>query len=66
VTFEAFILGCSLTYAQAIHIMRHEKEYNIRAVACAIDRWKQDQPKPRSLKTLRDVPVDAALTKTAQ
>jgi hypothetical protein len=56
---EAFILACGiLTYEQAIHIMKHKKEYNTRAVACAVNRWKQEQPKPKPLKTLRDVPQE--------
>lgn len=60
-TFEAFILMCgALSYPQAVYIMQHEKEYNIRAVACAVDRWKQEQPKPAPLKTLRDVPAQPA------
>ena len=56
---EALILACgALTYQQAVHIMQHDKEYNVRALACAVNRWKQEQPKPKPLKTLRDVSAD--------
>lgn len=52
---EAFILACSLTYNQALYVLKHEKEYNNRAVACAINRKKQEETKPK-FKTMEDIP----------
>ena len=53
-SLEAIILGCGImTYAQANHIRKHWQEYDNRAVACAIIRWKQEHAKP-PLKSLED------------
>lgn len=61
-TLEALILGCGiLTLAQANHIRQHWREYDNRAVACAIDRWKQEQ-RPKRLKGLHDMPTQGGKT----
>lgn len=53
-TLEALILGCGImTYEQATYIRERWREYDNRAVACAVIRWKQEQPKPR-LKSLEE------------
>jgi len=53
-SLEAIILSCGiLTSAQASHIRKHWLEYDNRAVACAIIRGKQEQPKS-PLKNLED------------
>lgn len=62
-TLETLILACGmLTYSEAVYIMQHEKEYGIRAVACAVNRWKQEHPAPK-LKTLEDAKAELRTTK---